>query len=110
MKLPSKGDKIYIPSSYHISSGSDDVQGGVATIDTIKVNTDLPKDHYNSVFVSVEKVPGHGFNYQYLLEQQDELKKQFKDKIARPDPDIDTPWIQEGDWVDGKKYHGPDVW
>ena len=32
-----KGDLMYIPSAYYISSGSKDVVGGLATISNIKI-------------------------------------------------------------------------
>ena len=44
------------------------------------------------------------------MEDQDKLSVQYEGKFAHPDPDIDTPWIQDGDWVDGKIYHGTDIW
>ena len=40
----------------------------------------------------------------------DKLKEQFGTNRGYADPDIDTPWIEDGDWVNGKVYHGPDIW
>jgi len=77
------GDKIYIPSSYYIDHPQDDVDGGIATINTITVNNYLPEDHYNRVFVSVDEIPNVSYNLTSLLEKQDKLKKEFKDKVAR---------------------------
>lgn len=99
MKLPEKGDKIYIPSSWHISRGSDDVAGGLATISKVIVDERLGEDHMNGVMVEFEEVPSTRYNYKVLLEKQEKLKEQFGNQIARPDPDIDTPWIQPGDMV-----------
>ena len=41
------GDKLYVHSSLHISSGSDDIAGGLATVKSIQYSDTLPKDHYN---------------------------------------------------------------
>jgi hypothetical protein len=110
MKIPKKGDKIYVPTSLHISRGSDDVQGGLATIESVEISEHLPAGHYNSIMVSVKEVPGVGYNYTHLLEIQEKLAKEFGENAAYPDPDVDTPWIEEGDIVDGKPYNGSPIW
>lgn len=106
-KMPEIGDEIYVPSSFHISAGHLDKQGGLATITEIKGEYD-PKN-CNCLFVKVKEVSGE-YNYLSLLKQQDELKKRFGKRRAYPDPDEDTPWIEEGDSVDGKLYHGEPIW
>jgi hypothetical protein len=93
-----------------ISNGSNDMCGGLATIKEFKISDTLPEGHFNSVMVSVEEIPGRSFNYLSLLEQQDKLKERFGKNKAYPDPDIDTPWIQSGNYVNGSKYVGPDIW
>lgn len=108
--LPVIGQEIYIPTALHISNGSDDVHGGLAKISKIETSKTLPEDHYNYCFVSVEEVPGTGYNYKSLLEQQDELKEEFGKTRAYPDPDEDTPWIEDGDSVNGEIWRGGDVW
>jgi len=110
MELLKKGDKMYLRGSMSISHGSDDVAGGLATIKNIRIDERLGIDHFNGIFVEFEEVPGHSYNYKNLIEEQDKLAERYKGKFAHPDPDIDTPWIEEGDWVNGKKYHGPDIW
>ena len=40
MKLPEIGDTLYIPGSYHISRGSDDIDGGLATISEVQILLD----------------------------------------------------------------------
>lgn len=110
MELPKPGDKIYIGSSFHISRGSDDVRGGLATIDEVQLCDHLPPDHVNYCMVTIEEVPGVAYNITHLRANQEKWKLQFGDSAAYPDPDIDTPWIQSGDIVDGKKYDGPPIW
>jgi len=110
MEILKKGDKMYLRGSMSISHGSDDVAGGLATIKKIKIDKDLGADHFNGIFVEFEEVPGHSYNYKSLMEQQDKLAKEYEGKFAHPDPDIDTPWIQDGDWVNGSVYRGPDIW
>lgn len=101
--VPEVGDKIYVDSSFSISNGSSDVVGGLATV------TKVDKEDYG-IFVSVKEHPGHSYNWEILAENQNELRKEFGSKKAYPDPDIDTPWIEDGDAVNGHVYHGPDIW
>jgi hypothetical protein len=44
------------------------------------------------------------------MKDQEKNKELYGDQIAKPDPDIDTPWIEEGDWVNGQKYTGSPIW
>jgi len=97
------GDKIYVKTSLHISSGSLDVIGGLATVSKVsKIGEDI--------FVDVLEHPQHSYNWAYLSKLQSKLKKEFGKKKAYPDPDIDTPWIEEGDFVNGEGYHGRPQW
>jgi hypothetical protein len=97
MKLPEIGDEIYIPSAYYLGHGADDVQGGKTTITEVFRNDALPHDHINSIFVTVEAInPATKYNYKALLEKQDDLKIQFGNQDAKPDPDyrreFNTGW------------------
>jgi hypothetical protein len=113
---PKIGQKIYIRSSWHISAGHLDIAGGLATISKVETIA-------GDWFVELKEVPNHGVNYSLLYPDQAELKKEYKGQKAHPDPDIDTPWIEEGDYVGqnqefGKEkkkfsdgiYHGPPIW
>ncbi len=111
MKLQhKKGDKMYVHSSYYISNGEDDVDGGLVTIKGFEFSTHLPEGHIIYVMVSFEEIPSTTYNYTMLLEEQDELKKQFGKAIAKPNPDINTPWIEPGDIVNGEVYKGKPIW
>ena len=101
---------MYIPSAYYISSGSKDVVGGLATISNIKIHEDLDDSHPNKVFVSFVGFPATSHNYKHLLSKQEELKKEFGTQRAYPDPDVDTPWIEKGDIVNGEVWEGDDIW
>ena len=79
---PRIGQEIYIPSSRYISHGRDGIAGGLATITEVKEGGSA-----GSWFVSVEEVPGKSYNYEILMELQDELKKEFGEQRAHPDPD-----------------------
>lgn len=105
--VPKIGEEIYVWGSYSISNGSNDVAGGKAHITEIREETSGGKNYYR---VCVREVPSRSYNYGMLMEQQDSLKKMYGDQEAHPDPDIDTPWISEGDLVNGEEYHGPDIW
>lgn len=110
MRLLNKGDKMYVGGSCSISNGSDDVAGGLATIKEIEINERLGAGHMNGIFVTFEELPGHSYNYKGLLEEQERLSKEYKDRIAHPDPDVDTPWIEQGDIVNGEIYKGKSIW
>lgn len=111
MKLPKIGDKIYIPSAYHISNGEDDVEGGLATVESIEVSKFVPLEHPNSIFVTfVETGKAVSYNWKHLMKNQEKWSKEYVDKAAHPSPDINTPWIEEGDIVNGSKYKGPPIW
>jgi hypothetical protein len=102
------GQKIYVGSHFYISHGSDDVVGGLATITKI---TKGVSGGEKVLYVEVAEHPGNCYNWtQFLSEQQKELKKEFGRKKAYADPDIDTPWIEKGDLVDGKPYQGDPIW
>lgn len=110
MVLLNKGDKMFVPGSMSISNGSSDVAGGLATIKEIEIHKTLGIDHMNGVMVEFEEIPGHRYNYKMLIEKQESLAKQYEGETAHPDPDIDTPWIEPGDIVNGKSYSGKPIW
>lgn len=96
-----KGDEMYVYSSFYISRGSDDVCGGLAKIEKIEQD----KDIHTLVWVMFEGLDS-AYNYEHLLEKQNELKDQFGSQKAHPCPDIDTPWIEKGDYVNGEIWTG----
>lgn len=104
------GDQMYVHSSFYISRGEDDVVGGLATVSKFDISDKLPEGHINKVFVIFKELPGHSYNYNMLLEEQEELRAEFGEKSAYPDPDINTPWIEAGDTVNGKVYKGEPIW
>lgn len=110
VKVPKEGDIIYVPSAMFISRGYDDRVGGKATISCVKVDNDFSLDHPNAIFINVKEFPLVSYNYRNLLEQQEKLKDKFGDNYAYPDPDINTPWIEEGDIVNGSVYKGASIW
>lgn len=108
MKTPEVGQDIYVESSFHISNGSADVRGGLARVTKVENMNTVEDPRW---FVSVAEHPGRSCNWtEHLSKIQDRLKEKFGSERARPDPDIDTPWISSGDTVNGKPYHGPDIW
>jgi len=74
--FPSVGDQIYVPTSWYIDRGEDDVHGGLATVVEVKDS-----------FVTVAELPGRSFNWDWLQKHQEKLKKQFGNYRAHPDPD-----------------------
>lgn len=90
--VPKVGEKIYVNSSFSISEGSRDVVGGLATV------TEVDRKSGN-IFISVKEHPNRDYNWEFLADEQTKLRKEFGRKMAYPDPDIDTPWIEPGDTV-----------
>lgn len=86
---PEIGQKIYIPSSFYLSHGRDDIQGGKTEITKVYFSNHLPEDHYNYIMVNVKGLPvSKTYNYRYLMENQKEWKDKYKDTVAHPDPDL----------------------
>lgn len=84
MDTPKVGDKIYVDSHGFIGHGEDDVQGGLATV----VTSELGMSGGKMVpFVTVAEYPGVSYNWEFLAELQAELKEEFGDEVAHPDPD-----------------------
>ena len=99
MDKPIIGKKILVPSSYYVYRGEDDFKGGVATIDSIKYDKNLPEDHINHIMVGIKERPNTMYNYKVLMEKQDELFEQFGQAVAHPDPDMREEFNDpEGDW------------
>lgn len=106
--IPKIGQKIYVDTHCYISHGSDDVDGGVATVSAVEKGISGGE---KCIFVCVKEHPGHKYNWsQVLAKEQESLKAEFGTRRAKTSPDIDRPWIEDGDFVDGKIYHGPDIW
>lgn len=106
--VPEVGDKIYVSTHLSICNGSSDVWGGIATVTSVE---DSISGGESCKFVRVKEHPGHCYNWtQVLARDQEELKKQYGDALAEACPDEDRPWIEDGDFVDGKVYHGKPIW
>lgn len=99
VRKPVIGEMIYMPTQLHVYNGRDDVLGGLAKIIKIEYSKTLLKDHYNYTMVMFEGFPHTKYNWISLLERQEELKEQFGDGMARPDPD-DRPEFNDdnADW------------
>ena len=115
---PKVGDKIYVPSSMSISHGSDDFAGGRATVK--KVYKSMSGGDANCLFVDIME-GDRGYNWTQIIgPEQAKLKKEYGNRVAHPDPDIDTPWLEAGDSYShfnprtGKTesgiYKGPPQW
>ncbi len=99
IKEPKIGDKIYVSSSYYVYRGEDDFEGGLATIDKIEFNKNLPKDHCNYIMIGIKERSSTMYNYKMLIKEQNELEKEYKGKIAHPNPDLRVEFNQpNADW------------
>jgi len=96
IKLPEIGSKIYVPTALYIGHGKDDFAGGIATVEKIHTSDSIPTHHTNYYWVTIKERPGTQYNLRYLLENQEEWKKKYKRKKAKPIPDdrmeFNTGW------------------
>lgn len=88
---PVVGQEVYVPTQGYISRGEDDVRGGLARISEVEVREDLPPE--NRVFVGFEELPKRKYSFSWLMQHQEDWKKEYGDQRARPDPDpVSEPW------------------
>lgn len=87
VRKPIIGEKIYVPTSLYLSHGRDDFAGGIATIDYIKEDTKSDILDYNRIMVGIKERENTGYNWQYLLANQEKWSKEYAGCIAHPDPD-----------------------
>lgn len=97
--VPILGEWVYIPSKFHVYRGRDDIRGGLAKIVKINYDGNLPKNHWNYIMVVFEGFSGSEYNWNSLLEKQDELRERFGEAEAFADPD-DRPEYNDDteDW------------
>lgn len=92
--VPRVGDRVYVRSSYYIDRGEDDVEGGLATVAEVRDGISAGKP---TPFVVLKEVPGTAYNWTILLEQQADLRKQYKGRKAHRSPDP-RPEFQSPDY------------
>jgi hypothetical protein len=85
-EIPKVGDVIYVQTSLYLSHGEDDFQGGKAKI--IKVEDGISGGH-PAIYISINTRPGYSYNWQFLEEEQERLRKEFGNEWSHPDPDWD---------------------
>lgn len=84
--LPKIGDDIYVGSAFYIGHGVDDFQGGLCKVSDVEEGTSAGKPAH---FITVEERPTTKYNWKFLAEKQEELKKRFGDIRGYRDPDYD---------------------
>ena len=82
--LPRIGDVIYVPTDLYLSHGVDDFRGGKARV--VEVVEEI-SEGLKTPFIRVDERPDTLYNWPYLSKQQEELRKEFGDQEAHPDPD-----------------------
>ncbi len=98
-RKPIIGEQIYVPTSLYVYRGEDDFVGGIATISKIEYSKHLPEDHFNYTMIAIKERQGTMYNWNVLLEKQEELKIEHKDKVAHPDPDYRAEFNDDNaDW------------
>lgn len=82
--VPMVGDDIYVETNLYLSHGSDDFIGGLGRVSKVKEGISGGRGTH---YVSVEERPGYSFNWAYLAEKQDTLKREFGNNRSYKDPD-----------------------
>ena len=99
-RKPIRGEKIYVPTSLYVYRGKDDFIGGIANIDRIRYESDLPKDHYNYTMVGIKERPNNMYNCNYILENQRRWEEEYGDQEAFPDPDYRDEFnLPDANWT-----------
>jgi hypothetical protein len=80
--IPEIGDLVYVDSSLHVTHGIDDFIGGLCEVKSIE--TFGEKLHR----IRVKEDPDTSYSWEYLLELQDKLKKEFGEKKGHSRPDL----------------------
>jgi len=100
-EIPKKGDDIYIGSELYLGHGVDDFSGGLCKIIEIgkskmymgneglehKFEASKENTKLSEIFVEVKERPGHYYNLEHLLENQEKWKKDYGKRRGKPDPD-----------------------
>jgi hypothetical protein len=85
MAAPQPGDKIYLPTTLHVSHGVDDFQGGLCTVAATRRQKAGDRE---VTYVEVEEDLGRWVLWEtYLEPKQEEWKKAFGERRGKPDPD-----------------------
>lgn len=84
------GTILYIPSSFYIDHGEDDVQGGKAIVMKVRKSDYLKEESYNYYEVTFRGIHTGTlwYNLKYLLENQEKWKEDYGDQLAYEDPDF----------------------
>ena len=77
------GDVIYVGSSFYLSHGRDDFQGGLAEV--VAYSTDFARS--GAPFVRVAERPGTWYGWLGLAPKQKEWRARFGKNWSHPDPD-----------------------
>ena len=91
-KIPKIGEDVYVPTSLYLGHGVDDFQGGLCEIVNIEPEISAGK---TCLFLEVKERPGHSYNWEVLMQEQDQLKNGFGEQRGYQDPDYD-PRFNEG--------------
>ena len=99
MNIPKVGDLIYVYTSLYGFRGKDDFIGGIATIDSVELRDEFPEDHPSYCWVGIKERPVTMYNWHTLVGRQEELKKEFGDQRAYPDPDDSPDSNHDEGWI-----------
>jgi hypothetical protein len=85
---PRVGQEIYVRTSLYCDHGEDDFHGGLCEIAHVESGISGGEPAW---FVGVKERPGTRYNYEFLVQEQDELKKRFGTQRGYEDPEP-TMW------------------
>jgi hypothetical protein len=91
-RMPKVGDDIYLGTELYLGHGRDDFDGGLCRI--VKITSGISAGK-KTPFVEVKERPNHEYNLEYLLENQEEWKKEYGRRRGKACPDY-SPEFNEG--------------
>lgn len=86
---PVPGEDICVSSSWYLSHGRDDFDGGLCQIGKVVKSDKLPEDHINGLMVTIVERPGWQYNWYNLIKNEKQNLERYGSQRGRPNPDMD---------------------
>jgi hypothetical protein len=94
-RIPVVGQDVVVGSSYYLSHGVDDFDGGLCQITEIIKDPECPNS-FNRLFVRVAERPSSQYNWYALMEREAENRKHYGGRRGKSNPDY-TPEFNRWD-------------
>jgi len=96
IRKPIMGEPIYVPTSLYVYRGKDDFEGGICAVNRIEMGKSAGKPTF---FIGIKERPGVLYNWEYLVSNQEELKRKYAGRRGRRTPDLRPEFNTDDGWV-----------